>query len=204
MCIRDRPWTVHMRIIPERPTWRITPAPRWWSLHTHSRYSVNDAMTPVDDLVAKVARLGQPALGLMDHGNMAAAVEQYQACMKYGVTPFPGSELYFVPDTMAYRTDRANKGIKSTMYHLGVVAYSTQGYENLVHLSTLTHRNHHYKPLADYAMFAQLAEDGLTEGLAVSTGCYYGYLAQTLLASGEQPALQYLHTLSEWFPAVYV
>ena len=34
-----------MKIIPT-PRWRVvpTPAPGWWSLHTHSRYSVNDAM----------------------------------------------------------------------------------------------------------------------------------------------------------------
>ena len=91
------------------------------------------------------------------------------------------------------------------MYHLGVVAYTSVGYENLVRLSTNSHKNHHWKPLVDYQMLAQMAEDGHTEGLAVTTGCYYGYLAQTLLAQGEEPALQFLHTLSSWFPdGVYV
>ena len=116
------------------------------SSHTHSRYSVNDAMSPVDAIVAKVAAMGQPALGIQDHGNMAASVELYQACMKHGVTPFPGSELYFVPDTTEYRTIRNSKREgreKSQMFHLGVSAYTTEGYENLVNLSTLSHRNHH-------------------------------------------------------------
>ena len=91
------------------------------------------------------------------------------------------------------------------MYHLGVSAYTTQGYEHLVRLSTLSHRNHHWKPLVDYQMLAQLAEDGHLSGLAINTGCYYGYLAQTLLHEGEGPALQFLYTLSEWFPdSVYV
>ena len=197
-----------MRIIPT-PRFRIEPtqnrASGWWSLHTHSRYSVNDAMPTVEAIVAKVARLGQPALAITDHGNMAASVELYQACRKAGIAPFPGSELYFVPDTAQYRADRVNKGMKATMYHLGVVAFTTQGYENLVNLSTLSHRNHHYKPLVDYQMLAQLAQDGRTEGLAVTTGCFFGYLAQTLLSAGEQPALQFLHTLSSWFPGnVYV
>lgn len=194
---------ISMRIVPDR-RWRIKPTPRWWSLHTHSRYSVNDAMSHVERIVDKVANLGQPGLGITDHGNMAASVELYQACMRRGVVPFPGSEIYFVPDTNQYRADRVNKQVKATMYHMGVVAFTTAGYENLVNLSTLTHRNHHYKPLADYQMLAQLAEDGKTAGLAVSTGCYFGYLAQTLIGAGEQPALQFLHTLSDWFPAVYV
>ena len=201
-----------MKIIRTRPRWRIEPtgpAPGdpsgFWHLHAHSRYSVNDAMPTVEAMVAKVAAMGQPALAVTDHGNMAATPELYQACRKAGIAPFPGSELYYVPETMQYRSDRAAKDIKATMYHLGVVAFTTIGYEHLVNLSTQSHVNHFHKPLVDDAMLAQLAQDGRTEGLAVTTGCYYGYLAQTLVNRGERPALAYLHTLSRWFPsAVYV
>ena len=199
-----------MKIVPT-VRWRIEPAPPsqgWWSLHTHSRYSVNDAMSPVQAIVSKAKAMGQRAVGIQDHGNMAASVELYQACMKAGITPFPGSELYFVPDTAAYRAVRASKREgreKAQMFHLGVSAFTTEGYQHLVTLSTLTHRNHYYKPLVDYRMLAQMAEDGRTRGLAVNTGCYYGYLAQTLLHDGEEPAERFLHTLSEWFPgSVYV
>ena len=41
------------------------------------------------------------------------------------------------------------------MYHLGVLAYTTQGYENLVKLSTASHQNFFHKPTVDYAMLAQ-------------------------------------------------
>jgi DNA polymerase-3 subunit alpha len=189
--------------------WRIEPTltdKNFWHLHAHSRYSVNDAMPKVEDMVNHVADMGQPALAVTDHGNMAASVELYQACAKRGIKPFPGSELYFVPDTDKYRADRANKNVKATMYHLGVVAYTTKGYENLVRLSTASHHNHYYKPLVDHVMLAQLAEDGHTEGLAVTTGCYFGYLSQVLLHQGGEPAaLQFLYTLDSWFPgSVYV
>ena len=198
-----------MKVIPT-PRWRIipTPGPSWWSLHTHSRYSVNDAMATVDDIVRKVAGMGQQAVGIQDHGNMAASVELYQSCMKHGVTPFPGSELYFVPDTAAYRAVRNAKKEgreKAQMYHLGVSAFTTEGYENLVNLSTLTHRNHFHKPIVDYQMLAQLAEDGRTEGLAINTGCFFGYLSQMMVSGHEDAARQFLYTLSEWFPrSVYV
>ena len=165
-------------------------------------------MAPVSAIVEKVSAMGQRAVGLQDHGNMAGSVELYQACAKAGITPFPGSEMYFVPDTAAYRAIRASKKEgreKATMFHMGISAYTTEGYENLVNLSTRSHLNHHWKPLVDYQMLAQLAEDGRTKGLALNTGCYYGYLAQTLLNQGEDAALQFLYTLGEWFPnSVYV
>ena len=189
-----------MKIIPSRRL-RVVPSTPFWSLHTHSRYSTNDAMASVEEIVEVVSSMGQPGLALTDHGNMAGSVELYLACRKAGIKPFPGSELYFVPDTAQYKRDRANKEIKATMYHLGVVAYTTQGYEHLVRLSTLSHRNHFHKPLVDFEMLAQLAEDGRTEGLAVTTGCYFGYLQQSLLSPGGEPAaLQFLQTLTAWFP----
>jgi len=54
-----------------------TPSNRFWSAHTHSRYSNNDAMPSVKDMVARAVELGQRALGLTDHGNMAGSVELY-------------------------------------------------------------------------------------------------------------------------------
>jgi DNA polymerase-3 subunit alpha len=165
-------------------------------------------MPTVQAIVAKVAAMGQRAVGLQDHGNMAGSVELYQACMKAGIAPFPGSELYFVPETAAYRALRNSKREgreKAQNFHLGVSAYTTEGYEHLVNLSTLSYHNFFHKPLVDYQMLAQLAEDGKTAGLAINTGCYYGYLAQTLLHEGEDRATQFLHTLASWFPdSVYV
>ena len=77
---------------------RIIRTPRFWNAHTHSRYSNGDALSHIDQLVDRAVELNQPALGLTDHGNMAGSVELYKACMKAGIKPFPGSELYFVPD----------------------------------------------------------------------------------------------------------
>ena len=99
--------------------------PTWWSVHTHSRYSNNDALPSVKSMVAKAVALGQPALGLTDHGNMAGSVELYTECMKAGIKPFPGSELYFVPDIEQHKRDYANKHVKAQRYHLGVVAYDS-------------------------------------------------------------------------------
>jgi DNA polymerase-3 subunit alpha len=196
-----------MKIIrSEKPRMRIIPSqPKWWSVHTHSRFSNNDALPTVDAIVEKAAAQGQRAVGLTDHGNMAGSVQLYNACRKKGLKPFPGTEFYFVPDIAQHQLDYADSHVKASRFHLGIVAYNGAGYENLVRLNTVSHQQHFHKPLIDFATLGQAAEDGRTEGLAVTTGCYFGYTAQTLINYGDEACERWLATLNAWFPSsVYV
>lgn len=148
---------------------------------------------------------GHPAVGLTDHGNMAGSVQLYQECMKRDMKPFPGTEFYFVPDIAQYKIDRAKSDVKATMYHNCVVAFSSNGYENLVRLNTVSHEQHFHKPLIDYDTLARFAEEGWTEGLAITTGCYFGFAAQTMVTQGEEACDRFVATLESWFPgATYV
>src|SRR5215204_1811342 len=63
-------------------------------LHVHSEYSVLDGACRIDALAERAAALGQPALGLTDHGGMKGAVEHYQASKRHGVKPIVGLEGY--------------------------------------------------------------------------------------------------------------
>lgn len=173
----------------------VRPQSRYWSVHTHSKYSYGDALPDVADIVARAYDLGQPAVGLTDHGNIAGSVELYQECTKRGIKPFPGSELYLVRD----RRDK-----KSKRYHMGVLAHTTMGYKNLVRISTMTHRHFHHKPLIDLADMAELSEHGYTEGLALTTGCYFGLVTQTLINEGHQATRRLIASLASWWPSLYV
>jgi DNA polymerase III subunit alpha len=165
----------------------------FFNLHTHSRYSANDALPQVKDLAAKAAALGQPALGLTDHGNMAGSVELYTSCRKAGILPFPGTELYMVYD----REDK-----KAKRFHMGVVAYTSEGYRNLVGLNTMANLNFHHKPLIGMADLALLHGQGLLKGIAALSGCHFSITSQTIVA-GEDPD-QHLSTLAAWFDRFYV
>ena len=167
----------------------------FWSVHTHSRYSAKDAMPSVASLVSMAADLGYPALALTDHGNPSGAVQLYKECKKNGIKPLPGVELYFTPE-------RSWK--EQSNYHLTVVSYSETGYRNLVKMTNLSAQNFYYKPRLDFADLAQLAEDDLTTGLAVSTGCFFGIVVKTLLERGEREAMQIIIRLAGWFPKLYV
>lgn len=172
------------------PRIRITRNTKWFSVHTHSKFSAKDALPAVKDIVARASELGYRGLALTDHGNIAGSVELYQECKKVGIKPFPGSELYLVKD----RSDK-----KAKRYHVGVLAYTTEGYRNLVHLSTLTHEHFYHKPLIDLADMAELHQQGKTKGLALTTGCYFGLVIQTLIHDGYMAAKQLVATFAGWF-----
>ena len=162
----------------------------FWSAHTHSRYSYNDALPKVEAIVARAKELGYPGLALTDHGNMAGSVKLYTECMKAGIKPFPGSEMYLVRD----RSDK-----KAKRYHVGLVAYTTQGYRNLVQISTRSYRQFHHKPLIDLADLAEFHETGLSEGIALTTGCFFGLVTQTLVNDGYAAARSTVAMLASWF-----
>ena len=67
-------------------------------LHVHSEYSLLDGACGIDALAERAAELGQPALGLTDHGVMNGALEFYKACKKHGIKPILGFEAYLVDD----------------------------------------------------------------------------------------------------------
>jgi len=167
----------------------------WSHLHVHSLYSATDALSSVPTLVARAKANGQPALGLTDHGNMSGAVTLYQECMKAGLLPFPGSEMYLV-------RDRADK--KAKRHHLGVLATSGQGYRNLVALSSLSHRNFYHKPLLDLSDLAEASEAGRLRGLVALSGCYSGLPIQDLLNYGPEQAKTTLACYAGWFDQCYV
>ena len=174
---------------------RIVRSQPFWNLHSHSRYSANDALPQVADMVAAVKEMGQPALGLTDHGNTAGSVQLYKECKSAEIKPFPGSELYIVHD-------RGDK--KAKRHHMCVVAYTSQGYENLVNLSTQSFKNFYHKPLLDPRDLAELSEAGKLKGIAATSGCYFGLISQSIVQGNFGTAESYVKSMSAWFDKYYI
>ena len=174
-----------------------TPSSSFWHLHAHSHFSAGDALPTVEQMVNTVKILGQPALAITDHGNMAASVQLYQHAKKAGIAPFPGEEFYVKRDV---------KDKKAPRFHVGIVAFTTEGYEALVRLSSLSYeRSHfHHKPHVDFADFAEWSDRGWTDGFALTTGCFFGMVQQTLMDKGQRAAGHLIGMLANWFPHTYV
>jgi DNA polymerase III subunit alpha len=98
-------------------------------LHVHSEYSLLDGACNIENLAARAAEYGQPALGLTDHGVMNGAVEFYKACKKHGVKPIIGFEAYLVDDIRS-------EAVKYERNHLTLLASSGEGFRNLVKLTS--------------------------------------------------------------------
>ena len=170
----------------------------FYSAHTHSRFSAKDALPSVQDIVMKAQQLQYPALGLTDHGTMAGSVQLYKACRTAGILPMPGMEAY-----VAF--DRGAGGRQLKTWHMGLLATNAKGYRNLVGLNNHMNESFRYKPVIDFADFAQFSEDGMLDGIAAMTGCWFG-VVPTLLREGSPRSVRNVITsLSSWFGSgVYV
>jgi DNA polymerase-3 subunit alpha len=151
-------------------------APATAHLHVHSEYSLLDGACKIDQLAARAAAFGQPALGLTDHGVMNGAVELYKACAKQGIKPLLGLEAYFVDDRRV-RDGRVERN------HLTLLAQSDEGFRNLVKLSSAGFLEglHRGKPGVDLELLAAHAD-----GVLALTGCLASRMSRRI-ADGRLP-----------------
>ena len=74
-------------------------------LHVHTEFSMLDGAARLDELVAKAAADGQPALGITDHGNMYGVLDFYRECRKQGIKPIIGTEAYMAHESPRRASD---------------------------------------------------------------------------------------------------
>lgn len=141
-------------------------------LHVHSHYSLLDGLAKIDELVKRAGELGMDSLALTDHGALYGAIEFYKKAKKAGIKPIIGAEMY-----MAYEGMRDKRpGIDDKRYHLTVLAYSTEGYYNLLKLVTKSHlEGYYYKPRIDKELLRRHAR-----GLIALSGCFAGEISRAI------------------------
>ena len=154
-----------------------------------------DGAARLDELVAKAAEDGMPALGITDHGNMYGVLDFYKACRKNDIKPIIGCELYQAEDSRAERPSRRGRvddsggstdGGKKLYYHLIALAENDTGYKNLIQLSSRAFmEGYYYKPRVDWDVLSDHSE-----GIIATTGCLGGQVLQALLNGDERGALE--------------
>jgi DNA polymerase-3 subunit alpha len=160
-------------------------------LHAHSEYSLLDGACKIDAMAARAAELGQPALGLTDHGVMNGAVDLYKACKKHGIKPIIGLEAYLVDSV---------EGIKEqTRYernHLTLLAENDTGFSNLVKLTSAGFLRGFSRGKANLDM-EMLASH--SEGVIVLTGCLQSRFCRRLVEERGDDARAHLDDLIQAF-----
>jgi DNA polymerase III subunit alpha len=148
-------------------------------LHVHTEYSLLDGASQIPDMVNRAVELGMPAIALTDHGVMYGAIELIKICKSKGIKPIIGNEMYVLNGDITIQYKREDKKRK---YHQCVLAKDTQGYRNLVKLTTISH----LQGYQGKGIFARpcINKDYLLqykEGLMLTSGCLAGEVPQAIM-----------------------
>lgn len=139
------------------------PKGKFVHLHLHTEYSLLDGLSKLQDLMQTARSHGQHALAITDHGAMYGALHFYNACLKAGIKPIIGVELYIAQNS---RHDKQAR-MGADQFHLTVLAKNYQGYQNINRLVTIANfEGFSYKPRIDQELLFEHKE-----GLIVTSGC---------------------------------
>ncbi len=164
-------------------------------LHIHSDYSLLDGASQLDQLVDRAIELGMPAIALTDHGVMYGAIEILKVCKKRdnAVKPIIGNEMYVINGDITKQERRPR-------YHQVVLAKNTQGYKNLVKLTTISHlqgvqgKGIFSRPCANKELLEQYKD-----GLIVTSACLGGEVPQAILQGRPDVARR----VAQWYKDVF-
>ena len=135
-------------------------------LHTHSHYSLLQALPKLPELIEAAKVDGMEALALTDNGNMYGAIEFYKECQKQGIKPIIGVDAYLASRT---RFDK-QAGVDKDRFRLVLLCKSEIGYKNLLKLVTASYlEGFYYKPRVDIELLEKYSE-----GLICISGSWSG------------------------------
>ncbi|MBE9109462.1 DNA polymerase III subunit alpha [Nodosilinea sp. LEGE 07298] len=162
-------------------------------LHIHSAYSLLDGASQLPQLVERAKELGMPAIALTDHGVMYGAIELIKVCKGAGIKPIIGNEMYLINGDISQQQRRPR-------YHQVVLAKNTQGYKNLVKLTTVSHlqgvqgKGIFSRPCINKDLLEQYHE-----GLIVTSACLGGEVPQAILQKRPDVARK----VAQWYKDLF-
>ncbi|UCD15991.1 MAG: DNA polymerase III subunit alpha [Candidatus Omnitrophota bacterium] len=144
-------------------------------LHVHTQYSLLDGACLLEKLIDKAYQFKLPALAITDHGNLFGAIKFYNLCMKKGIKPIIGCEVYLAPGS---RLKKEYKSGTDSNYHLILLAKNQQGYRNLIKLTSLAYlEGFYYRPRIDKELLYQYSK-----GVIATSACLKGEISSLILA----------------------
>ncbi|MDY5716486.1 MAG: DNA polymerase III subunit alpha [Selenomonas sp.] len=149
-------------------------------LHVHTEFSLLDGASRIKNLVTAVKELGMDSVAITDHGVMYGTIDFYKECLKQGVKPIIGCEVYLAPGSRKERQEF--NGVK--YYHLILLAENQTGYRNLVQLVSLANiEGMYYKPRVDKELLKKYHE-----GIICLSACVAGEIPRALIQGNKAKA----------------
>lgn len=137
-------------------------------LHTHSpEGSLLDGFMRIEKAIDKAKRLGMDALGISDHGTMAAHEKFYNLCKDNDIHPVLGIEAYETIDKKMIKADFEQvdypKEGESYLFHLLTEEEVTEKHQLVEEITPLKQQRLVFQNAKDYFL-KDLLEETLTEG----------------------------------------
>ena len=159
-------------------------------LHTHSHYSLLNALPTPKELVAAAKADGQTAIALTDNGALYGIIDFYKTCTKEGIKPIIGLDAYLAP-----RTRHDKEAIDKPRARLVLLAKTFTGYQNLIQLVTTSNlEGFYYKPRLDDELITKYAKD-----LVCIIPSFAGEVAKALKDGNTEKAEQRL----DWYKQTF-
>lgn len=137
-------------------------------LHLHTEYSLLDGSSKIPQLVKRVKELGMKSCAITDHGVMYGVIDFYKECIKEGIKPILGCEVYVAPNGR-FNMESGN----GRYYHLVLLASNDKGYANLMKIVSRGFlEGFYYKPRVDYELLKEYHE-----GIIALSACLAGEVA---------------------------
>lgn len=156
-------------------------------LHLHTEYSLLDGAIKISEVAKDIKEKGMDAVAITDHGSMYGVIDFYQACLKEGVKPIIGCEVYVAKGSRFRKDPKEDDG----RYHLVLLAENNVGYRNLIKIISKSYiEGFYYKPRVDKELLKEYHE-----GIIATSACLAGETAamvrQDNIEGAKQVALEY-------------
>ena len=162
-------------------------------LHVHTEYSLLDGACRIDGLAKRVKELGQSAVAVTDHGVMYGAIDFYRACLKEGIKPIIGCEVYVTPPDRT-RFDKVHE-FDAESRHLVLLCRNEEGYRNLSYMVSMAYMEGFYiKPRVDMDLLRKYSG-----GLIALSACLAGEIPRRLVNGSYDAARDYALELRDIF-----
>lgn len=160
-------------------------------LHTHSHYSLLEALPKIPDLVAAAKADGQEALALTDNGNMYGVIDFYKECKARGIKPIIGVDFFVAPRTRSQKEHR----VDDRHSRLVLLAKNETGYRNLMLLVSRSHlEGFYYRPRIDRELIEEYRE-----GLIAILPSFAGEHARALKEEQKDKAQE----IVQWYKKIF-
>lgn len=163
-------------------------------LRNHTTYSLCKGAIKIKELAQKASEYELPAMGIMDSGNLFAALEFSMACKNSSIQPILGCEL--LVDFKTTSKNASNLDLQNSLRKLPLIATNQTGYKNLMFLvsDSFTSRKTGVPPHTDLDLIGKKSS-----GIIALSGGQDGIINTLLKESQENNADKHLAKLLKIF-----